>query len=188
MFERFTRTARVAVVVAQEEARMADSSHIEVEHVLLGVLHKPDPALGKLLADVGLTVEDARSRLPGIVEGPLGKEDAEALKSIGIDLDAVRASLEANFGADALDRELPDSRRGFFGGRMGHIPFTSSAKKTLELALREAIRRQDKSIGAEHILLAILRAPSPTARAMVEAHLPIADLRERVLALLDRAA
>ena len=188
MFERFTRSARMAVVVAQEEARMADSPRIEVEHVLLGVLHKPDPELGVLLTEVGLTIEDARNRLPGVVDGPLGDEDAEALKSIGIDLDAVRASLQATFGTDALDREIPDARRGWFGGRMGHIPFASSAKKVLELALREAIHRQDKSIGAEHVLLGILRAPSPVARSIVEAHLSVDELRERVLALLDRAA
>ncbi|MFD4180859.1 hypothetical protein [Rhodococcus sp. NPDC058514] len=45
----------------------------------------------------------------------LGVEDAEALKSIGIDLDAVRESLEASFGDDVLERAGPGERRGWFG-------------------------------------------------------------------------
>lgn len=185
MFERFTRSARVAVVVAQEEARMADAPRIDVEHVLLGVLHRPDPDLREMLAGVGLTVEDARTRLR---PQPLGDDDAAALKSIGIDLEAVRASLEASFGPDALDRDVPESRRGWFGRRTGHISFTPGAKKVLELSLREAMYRKDSSIRAEHVLLGILRSPSPVARSIVEAHLSVAELRDRVVALLDRAA
>ncbi len=42
--------------------------------------------------------------------------------------------------------------------RQGHIPFSTDAKKVLELSLREAIRGNARSIGTEHILLAILRA------------------------------
>jgi predicted enzyme related to lactoylglutathione lyase len=39
----------------------------------------------------------------------------------------------------------------------GYIPFTPEAKKIFELSLREALQRADKFIGAEHILLALLR-------------------------------
>ena len=41
--------------------------------------------------------------------------------------------------------------------RKGHIPFSTESKKTLELALREAIRLKHDHIGSEHILLALLR-------------------------------
>src|ERR1700752_4374236 len=37
----------------------------------------------------------------------------------------------------------------------GHIPFTPRAKKTLELALREAISIKHNYIGTEHILLGL---------------------------------
>jgi ATP-dependent Clp protease ATP-binding subunit ClpA len=40
--------------------------------------------------------------------------------------------------------------------RSGHIPFTPRAKKTLELALREATQLHHNYIGTEHILLGIL--------------------------------
>ncbi len=39
----------------------------------------------------------------------------------------------------------------------GHIPFSADSKKVLELSLREAIRSNARSIGTEHILLAVLR-------------------------------
>jgi ATP-dependent Clp protease ATP-binding subunit ClpC len=36
-------------------------------------------------------------------------------------------------------------------------PFTPRAKKVLELSLREAVARGDDVIGAEHVLLGLLR-------------------------------
>jgi hypothetical protein len=39
----------------------------------------------------------------------------------------------------------------------GHIPFARGAKKTLELAFREALRLDQRHIGTEHLLLALLR-------------------------------
>ncbi len=37
------------------------------------------------------------------------------------------------------------------------MPFTPGAKKALELSLREAIAAGDREIGAEHVLLGVLR-------------------------------
>ncbi|WP_378734276.1 Clp protease N-terminal domain-containing protein [Nocardia brasiliensis] len=193
MFERFTRSAKTAVVTAQEDARALRSPSIEVEHVLLGLLSQSEPELQALLADAGLTHDGVMSALAarGKFE-PLGEEDAAALRSIGIDLDAVRESLEANFGADALDRAVPPEPRGLFGwgrgGNLGHIPFTKDAKKVLELSLREALVRKDKTIESAHVLLGILRAPNQTTERLLGGSDSIQDIRSKVLALLDRAA
>ncbi|MBF6077720.1 Clp protease N-terminal domain-containing protein [Nocardia beijingensis] len=193
MFERFSRSARTAIVVAQEDARELHASNIEVEHVLLGVLAQAEPELTTLLAEAGLTRDSVRRALAEQGNGiPLGPEDAEALRSIGIDLDAVRESLEAHFGEDALDRAAPDPRRGPFpwsrGGYYGHIPFTKDAKKVLELALREALGRKDKTIESGHMLLGILRAPNQTTERLLGGSAAIGELRPKVHALLDRAA
>ncbi|MBH0778362.1 Clp protease N-terminal domain-containing protein [Nocardia bovistercoris] len=196
MFERFSKSARIAVVAAQEGAREVGSSDIDVEHVLLGLLENAEPEVKALLAEVGLTYDGVLRTLteqgevtPGTTGEPLGAEDAEALRSIGIDLDAVRRSLEATFGEDALDRPVPESR-GFLGRWLhgGHIPFTRDAKKILELALREAIARKDRSIESGHVLLAILRAPNRTTSALFGGQDAITALRPKVQALLDRAA
>ncbi|UAK33436.1 Clp protease [Nocardia asteroides] len=193
MFERFTRSARTAIVVAQEDARALRASNIDVEHVLLGLLAQGEPELTALLADAGLTHEGVIRTLSDQGKGdPLGAEDAEALRSIGIDLDAVRDSLEAHFGEDALERAAPEPRRGLFGwGRAGdyrHIPFTRDAKKVLELALREALARKDKTIESGHVLLGILRAPNPTTQRLFGGADAVHALRPEVHALLDRAA
>ncbi|NUP28698.1 MAG: Clp protease [Nocardia sp.] len=194
MFERFARNARMAVVAAQEQARELHSPEIRVEHLLLGLLEQGGPQLQLLLERSGLTLDSAHGSL-GAVSGdePLGPGDAEALRSIGIDLDAVRESLEAGFGADALDRAVPSDgsrapRGRRRGGRFGHIPFTPGAKKVLELSLREALARKDKSIETGHVLLGILRAPGPVATELLGGTAGIARLRGEVHTLLDKAA
>jgi ATP-dependent Clp protease ATP-binding subunit ClpA len=87
--------------------------------------------------------------------------DAEALTTLGIDLDAVRDKVEAAFGPGALDA----------GGRRnasaGHIPFTPRAKKVLELALREAIALKSRSISEVHIALGLLREGEGLAMKVV---------------------
>ena len=65
--------------------------------------------------------------------------DADALATLGIDLDAVRERVERTFGAGALSRRR--GRRGVVPG--GALPFTPRAKKVLELSLREAIAMGD---------------------------------------------
>ncbi|MFC9787290.1 Clp protease N-terminal domain-containing protein [Rhodococcus sp. NPDC127528] len=192
MFERFTADARATVVLAQDEAKSLGAPRIEPEHLLLGVLvaaHATE--LGALLDDAGITGEAVRARLTQRSGGQaLGAEDAEALRSIGIDLDAVRERLEATFGADALDDPGTDSdeRRGWFGRRIGHTPFDPTAKKVIELGLREALARKDNSIGTEHLLLGLIRGGDEQACGLIEEHLATAELRRRVVALLDRAA
>lgn len=186
MFERFTRDAKVAVVLAQEEARELGHDRIDVEHVLLGVLVQPEAGLASVFTEAGLNATEVRTVVAQRHRGDeLGDDDAEALKSIGIDLDAVRETLAANFGQDALDRPVDKKSRRWFGG---HIPFSREAKKVIELSLREALARKDDRIRAEHVLLGVLRAPNDATRAVIESHLTVGDLRARVTALLDRAA
>ncbi|WP_405486319.1 Clp protease N-terminal domain-containing protein [Nocardia sp. NBC_00511] len=196
MFERFAKAAKYAVVVAQEEARELRSPSIDVEHVFLGLLISPDEGLRELVAAQGITANDVRKALSRKqTTEPLGAEDAEALRSIGIDLDAVRESLEATFGPDVLDRSAP---AGEFGWRdrlrtpkgfpKGHIPFTREAKKVIELSLREAIARGDDRIEAGHMLLGILRAPNPVTKGLIGDDAALDALRSSVTGYLDRAA
>lgn len=188
MFERFTRSARVAVVLAQEDARELEAREIKPEHLLVGVLQSSDHALSTLLGGFGLTADAVRARLMAGLGGDEQsfEEDAEALRSIGIDLGAVRDSVARRFGADAFDNAL--HRSGRRKGRRGHIPFTRSAKKSLELALREAIHHGDKEIRSEHLLLGILRGADERAIGLIGEHVPVSQLRGSILHLLDDAA
>lgn len=191
MFEKFARNARAAVVAAQEQARELRSPEIRVEHLLLGLLEEGEPQLQSLLERHGLTLQSARHFLgTARTDEPLGPGDAEALRSIGIDLDAVRENLEASFGADALDRAVPtdESRGRRRGMRFGHIPFTSDAKKALELSLREALARKDGSIESGHVLLGILRASGPVTTELLGGTEVITRLRGEIHTFLDKAA
>lgn len=84
--------------------------------------------------------------------------DADALAGIGVDLEAVRAQVEATFGAGALDAATRPRRT------KGHVPFDPAAKKMLEPALREAIRFTSKGIDTGHLLLAAARLDGATAQ------------------------
>lgn len=159
MFARFTGEARRVVVLAQEIARMRRAGRIGTEHLLLGVLRSPGTPGEELLAAAGIDARVVMEEFDRADDVP----DRDALATLGIDLDAVRSAVEAGFGPGALDRP----RRGRW--RAGHIPFERSAKKALELALREAIRLGDRSIGTEHVLLGLLH-PDTSASQVLDRH------------------
>jgi ATP-dependent Clp protease ATP-binding subunit ClpA len=187
VFERFSRNARVAVVLAHEEARELSGRETGSQHLLLGVLQAAGPDLSAVLNCYGLTAEVVRARLAEASTGDESfDEDADALRVIGIDLRAVRDSVARTFGADAFDGALPKSGRR--RRRRGHIPFTRSAKKALELALREALAHKDNEIRCEHILLGILRSGDKSAIDLITEHVYTAQLRAAVIKLLDKAA
>jgi ATP-dependent Clp protease ATP-binding subunit ClpA len=156
MFERFTASARGTVIRAQEEAADAGDHHVGTEHVVLA-LAQDDGVAGAVLRDAGVTAESLRRwlRRGSGDDDSGGRLDADALQSIGIDLDDVRRSVEETFGAGALD-DVPRGTGGRRWSRSGHIPFTARAKKSLECGLRQAITLGDTRIGSEHLLLGVL--------------------------------
>ena len=181
MFERFSGEARSAVAQAQEHARRLGHRYIGCEHLLLAAASTAEPA-SAALREHGVTpagVETEIVRLVGLGRAAnlFSASDREALASIGIDLDVVRARIEATFGPDAFTRGGPDAcrsrpavrknpvallRRARRSGHhqhpapSGHIPFTPRAKKSLLLSLREAEARHDNYIGIEHLTLALV--------------------------------
>jgi hypothetical protein len=221
MFERFGPDAKVTVVDAQKHARRLGHNYIGGEHILLSAVSQSSAA-SAILAAHGITPEYVEAEItrrvgPGAGAGAdlFGSLDRDALAAIGIDLDTVRARIEASFGPQALARadfELQrgkkleprpagslrsrlDPRRALpprltrrwhrganrYGKRRlpgvtppsparpaggpgrnraaappnGHIPFTPTAKRILELTLRETLQLHDSTIGIEHITLAL---------------------------------
>ena len=186
-FERFARNARVAVMLAQEEARELCDRETGSRHLLLGILQTARGDLSSVLTEYGLTAEVVRARLAETSTGDKSfDEDADALGTIGIDLRAVRDSVASTFGTDAFDNAL--SRSGRRRRRRGHISFGHDAKKVLELSLREALAHKDDEIRCEHLLLGILRGGDRAAIALITEHVYTAQLRAAVVRLLDQAA
>lgn len=133
MFEKFQKSAKVAVILSQEEAREMDDTRIGAEHVLVGVLDSAGAPLSELMGGYGLTADGVRDRLrAGSEQPPMDEEDAEALRAIGIDLSQVRESVSKVFGPQAFDKAFEKSGRRKARVRgwrpFGMIPFNSSAK------------------------------------------------------------
>jgi Clp amino terminal domain, pathogenicity island component len=143
MFERFTDRARRVVVLAQEEARFLNHDYIGTEHLLLGLVHEGE----------------------GVA--------AQAMESLDISLEAVRAEVEKTVGRG----KRPPG---------GHIPFTPRAKKVLELSLREALDLGHNYIGTEHILLGLIReGQGVAAQVLVELGADLDRARQQVIQLLS---
>jgi hypothetical protein len=108
---------------------------------------------------------------------------ASALSLLGISLDAARERVAADRAGMQQATAAP--------GEMvsGHIPFTPQAKRTLELALREALQLGHDYIGTEHILLGIVRDPgSRGASILLELGVDQAAIRGRVIELRPASA
>jgi ATP-dependent Clp protease ATP-binding subunit ClpA len=196
MFERFTTAARETVIRAKQEARELGPGPIGTQHLLLA-LASPDAGVAHdVLRAAGLDARRVRAEILRLVGAPpsgriLTEEDAAALRTIGIDLDAVLARIEESFGADALRPPVPMPKRETFwgGARRGDQRFTPRARKVMGLTLREAIRLQDRQIGTEHLLLGLIReGEGLAARILVDNGIVLEDLRAAVLSRRARAA
>ena len=67
MFERFTDRARRVVVLAQEEARMFNHTHIGTEHILLALIGEGGGVAAQALGSLGIAEEAARRQVEEIV-------------------------------------------------------------------------------------------------------------------------
>lgn len=111
--------------------------------------------------------------LLGLLDAPDGTA-ARVLHGLGYDKKAAQLDIAA--AAKPGTQELS-----------GHIPFAPSAKKTLDLALREALQLHHTHIGTEHILLALATDESEGVGAKVLAARidPPGRIRAAVLAALQ---
>lgn len=160
MFERFTIEARRVLVDAQDVALELDSDYIGTGHLLYGCAESADGVAAEPLIESGLTAPVIRRLLPRpTADGKRatgdGAIDREALLDIGIDYDDIRIAVESSFGPGALEA-APDRRHLRRGSR--RPPFTPSAKRSLELALRAAVSElHHNSMQPGHLLLGLLR-------------------------------
>ena len=176
MFERFTAEARQVVIGAQTEARQLRHRWIGTEHLLLALLTQDTPSAA-VLARYGLTHDSVSQTIAGYRSAE--DLDADALTTLGIDLDAVRDRVEATFGPGALDGNGPPREPG------GRIPFSPRARKVLELALREAIAMKSKVIRDGHIALGLLREGEGLAmKALHDRGVDTTELRRDLTAAL----
>ncbi len=179
MLERFTASARNAVYEASTQARRMPSDHVGPEHLLLALVAQGSP----VLASAGFNVERVRAV---IVASGTDTADADALRAIGIDLQAVKDAVSEHFGADAWARAARPRRRTLLG-RARLNPFSAPARRTLAFSVRAAVARRDRRIADEHLILGITQDPSELVVRIVEDRVPVAELRSRAATALDQA-
>ncbi|MGW0117873.1 Clp protease N-terminal domain-containing protein [Streptomyces sp. NPDC003327] len=159
MFERFTDGARAVVMGAVGQAEQRGDAQVEPGHLLLALLDAEGTKGAYALAALEVRreavvdgLDQARRR------GGISAADAEALAGLGIDVTEIVSRVEEAHGEGALAR---GSRQTGWLRRAGsaHRPFTKEAKTILEQSLRVALARKDKTIGDEHLLLAMTARP-----------------------------
>jgi ATP-dependent Clp protease ATP-binding subunit ClpA len=182
MFERFTDGARLVVVQAQAEARRLGHQYIGCEHLLLAVAGGAEPA-GAVLREQGVTPERVEAEIlraigRGPAADPLGGLDREALAAIGIDLDVVRARIEAAFGPDALTRAVLAHRLARQSPGGGRRPAWGKGP-VAELMRRRRFRRARRcaSPGLAPRTISSARLPAPAARG----HIPFTPRAKKTL-------
>ncbi len=135
MPRRFAKSARRCVEFAVEEARTLGHDTVGDDDLLLGVLRGEGSDAAEALRSVGVDLEVAR--------GESRRRFEDALSSIGIYLDDV-----IEHAGETFHFETPGSER---------IPFSPGAKKALEQSLSEALALGDHRLAPEHILLGAIR-------------------------------
>jgi ATP-dependent Clp protease ATP-binding subunit ClpA len=214
-----TRPAGHASGLARMEARRLGHHYLGAEHLLLGLLLQADNLAARVLIAHGLDLEVARAGVDeliaqGVLPGPQ-PSDGELLATLGVDLKAVHARLQATFGDDAY-WETAQRVQNRPNQPVTHTPYISTdpsplmCARALSIAAHEAIAR-DQDVGPEHLLLGLLRdaedpvgtdlsvqrrrqrvllglpdhGPQPV-KLLVEAHgLTLETLREALLSQLD---
>ncbi|MFD6534112.1 Clp protease N-terminal domain-containing protein [Streptomyces sp. NPDC060184] len=167
MFERFTQEARATVAGAVTFSQRAGEDSITEEHLLLSLLDQDAGRAADALAALGVT--GRRASLEAALGearrlGGLTKADTQALAGLGIDVGEIVARIEEEHGEGALAEDARGRRRR----RSGRRPLTSGAKGVLEGSLRIAVGRGDRSIGGEHLLLALAARPGVVADVLTD--------------------
>ncbi|MGE5599045.1 MAG: ATP-dependent Clp protease ATP-binding subunit [Bacteroidota bacterium] len=142
MYERFTERARKVLFLSQQEAKRLGHNYIGTEHLLLGLV-----AEGEGVA-------------------------AEALRTLGINLQKVRSELEKIIGTG----DAP---------YLGEVALTPRAKRVLELALDEGRQLGHNYVGTEHLILGLIReSEGVAAQVLKNMGLDLEKVRKQVLSQL----
>jgi ATP-dependent Clp protease ATP-binding subunit ClpA len=180
-----TRAAGTASARARMEARRLGHHYLGVEHLLLGLILEGDNLAARVLVAHGLDLATVRAEVDrligqGVLPGPQ-PSDGELLATLGVDLNAVHARLQATFGDHAYWEAAQRVRRRPTQP-VTHTPHIRTdpspllCGRALHIAAHEAIAR-DQDVGPEHLLLGLLR----DAEDPVETDLAPQDRRQRVL-------
>jgi ATP-dependent Clp protease ATP-binding subunit ClpA len=112
VFDRCDEDTTAIIEAAIVEAGQLGHNYLGTEHLLIAFGRHRD-LLPDEVADLLPTAAEVRDRVAGEIGVP-GQRDAELLRTVGVDLDEVRAAVRRTFGDHAVDE---------FGRRRVHQPW-----------------------------------------------------------------
>ncbi len=77
-FEKFTKEAKQALIVAQEVAKKTQTNYVGTEHVLIGILSQPNSLGANILMNFGVSLDNVN-----LVLKTVGRTTASASKGKG---------------------------------------------------------------------------------------------------------
>jgi ATP-dependent Clp protease ATP-binding subunit ClpA len=163
VFDRSDTATREIIDAAVDESRSRHHNWVGTEHLLLAFARRPDllPAdVAELLPDA-----DAVGSALASASGP-GRPDAELLKTVGVDLDAVRSAVRRTFGEEGVRRLRRPVHQPWQPWRrpsrrctsllVGELSVAPRAKQALDRAREHAERRQLPAIDPVGLLLGMV--------------------------------
>ena len=192
----FDEDVRWIVVRAQQQARALGHPGIGCEHLLFAVAESPELA-GAVLREHGLTPAHVTDQIRRLLAGAgdiFDTVDGDALATLGIDLQAVRHTVEATFGPHALRPAKPGPRRRWYQPRRtrprrGHLPVTRRAERCLNAAVLEATRMGHATVDATALAVAVVTADGGLVPQIVHTTgIPAQNLRAAILQRTRRAS
>ena len=167
MFERFSESAMQVMTLAGEEADRLRHDYIGPEHVLAGLARLTGSRATRILRASGLTGEAVSAALDtqvaaGLLPAPW-RNQADLLRSLGIDISQVRQATEVAFGPEAVQAAIRQPAGHTWLGRRRAAcvsPLGGKAmlaKGACHFAVEEADRAGQPDVQPEQLLLGVLR-------------------------------
>ena len=158
----FTERVRKVLSDARAQAVALRHEYVGTEHMLLGLLNGGGVAEAALV-NLGISPEEVRQRVLDTVRP--GPADVAASAESGGLLGAIADTMGFSRGPD--------------------LPYTSRAKKVLELAMSEARNLSHSYVGTEHLLLGIMREERGiAAQVLASVGLTVNGVRDEIMRIL----
>ncbi|HEY5544635.1 MAG TPA: Clp protease N-terminal domain-containing protein [Gemmatimonadaceae bacterium] len=162
----FTERVRKVLQLAREEAFALQHEYVGTEHILLGLCAEGGGVADAALVNLDVDNGSVREQVLKLVRP--GKDDAAAAAA-----PASGGILGAIAGSMGLTRQQRD------------LPYTSRAKRVLELAMSEARELRHSYVGTEHLLLGLMREEKGiAAQVLTSKGLTVTGVRDEVVRLL----
>jgi ATP-dependent Clp protease ATP-binding subunit ClpA len=176
----YTPRLKKVLALAAKESRALNHTYVGTEHILLGLLREGDGVPARVLNNLGLDLESARLEILKELDPNFGAEEAPPSEPPPKKAVMAPASeAEAQMAAASANRAL------HYDG--GLFNFTPRAQQALALARREADRLSHAFVGAEHLLLGLIRLGQGVAvTVLAKLGLELENVRVEVERLLGK--